>query len=76
MESMYTTDIVGHGLNLKTDDEVTVTIPLSLYKEMLEICKLYRQQNSYCPNYNPDPVVPDYTRPQPNDWPFYPRIWC
>ena len=67
MESIYTTNTVEYGLNLKTDDEATVTMPLSLYKEVLEICKLYRQQHSYRLKYNPDPIIPDYTRPQPND---------
>lgn len=68
MNKSYTDSIV--------ENEPTVTIPLSLYKELLEICKLYRQQSSYRPNYNPDPIVPDYTRPQPNDWPFGPSITC
>lgn len=71
--SCSTNDILS--LSLPYGDEQTITIPLSVYKEMLEICKLYRQSQTK-KTYIPDPYIPNYTRPLPNDWPPSPPIWC
>lgn len=75
MDSIYATGACS--ISVPDEDEQTVTMPLSLYKELIKVYKRYRQysHDTYLPLI-PDPIVPDYTRPQPNDWPQKTIVWC
>ena len=62
-------------IHVPGEDEQRVTIPLSTYKELMRIYRLYMNQTERIYPFNPDPIVPNYTRPQPNDWPPSPPVW-
>lgn len=64
------------SIRIPDEDEQRVTMPLSMYKELMRIYKLYMNQTERTYPFNPNPIVPDYTRPQPNDWPQRYTPWC
>lgn len=76
MENIYYSTEAIPGISLPDEDKQKVTMPLSMYKELMRIYRLYMNQTEKIPSFNPDPVAPDYTRPQPNDWPQRYTPWC
>lgn len=60
------------SIHIPDEDEQRVTMPLSMYKELMRIYRLYMSQTERTPNF----ITPDYTRPQPNDWPQRYTPWC
>lgn len=64
------------GIRIPDEDEQRVTMPLSMYKELMRIYRLYMNQTERTYPFNPDPIVPDYAKPQPNDWPQRYTPWC
>jgi hypothetical protein len=64
------------SIRLPDEDEQRVMMPLSIYKELMRIYRLYMNQTERTCPFNPNPIVPDYTRPQPNDWPQRYTPWC
>lgn len=76
MENVYYSTETIPGISLPDEDEQRVTMPLSMYKELMRIYRLYMNETERTYPFNPDPITPDYTRPQPNDWPQRHTPWC
>lgn len=79
-EDIVSTDSIS-TVHLPPEEEVTVTIPYSMYKKLMRAYKIYQQEmeldwSRTYPHYIPDPIAADYTRPQPNDWPQRYTPWC
>lgn len=71
----YTVEAMS-AISLPDEDEQRVSMPLSMYKELMRIYRLYTDQTKKTHSFNPDPIAPGYTRPQPNNWPQRYTPWC